>query len=278
MRVGYIRLMVEIGGAKFGGERLALIAGPCVAESLDLCRQIAETMRSICARFDIPYVFKASFDKANRSSGASRRGPGIDAGLEVLSRIRSEFDLPVTTDVHEPSQCAPVAEVVDLLQIPAFLCRQTDLLEAAARTGRAVNVKKGQFLAPEDCKNIVVKLESAGCNQILLTERGTTFGYRALIVDMAGIPVMRSFGCPVVFDATHSAQRPGALGDQTGGHRESIPTMASAAVAAGVDAIFMEVHPDPENAWSDAATQWPLGQAEALLRSLVRIRQALRDS
>lgn len=264
--------VVSVGPAEIGGDQLAIIAGPCVAESLDLCRRVAETMCSIAADLGVPYVFKASFDKANRTSTSSQRGPGVAVGLESLHRIKTEFGVPVTTDVHETAQCAEVADVVDLLQIPAFLCRQTDLLLAAAATGKPVNVKKGQFLAPWDCSNIVDKLRAAAAAGILLTERGTTFGYNTLVVDMAGLPVMRSLGVPVVFDATHSAQRPGGAGSASGGNRESIPYLARAAVAVGVDAVFMEVHPDPSNAWSDAATQWPLDQAKSLIERLVAIR------
>jgi 2-dehydro-3-deoxyphosphooctonate aldolase (KDO 8-P synthase) len=269
--------VVEVGGVKIGGGRLALIAGPCVAESLDLSRTVAAALVEITSRLEIPYIFKASFDKANRSSGDTPRGPGMDDGLQILSAIKREFGVPVTTDVHLPDQCSTVAEVVDLLQIPAFLCRQTDLLLAAAATGKPVNVKKGQFLAPWDCKNIVDKLRHAGAKGIALTERGTTFGYNTLIVDMAGLPIMRSLGVPVIFDATHSAQRPGAAGTVSGGNREAIPPLARAAVAAGVDGIFMEIHPDPERALSDPATQWPLAQAEPLLRQLVEIARLVSD-
>jgi len=261
---------VLVGGAEFGGPSLAIIAGPCVAESLDLCRIVAGHMRELTARMGLPYVFKASFDKANRTSGSSRRGPGLNKGLEILDTIKREFGVPVTTDVHEASQCATIAQVADLIQIPAFLCRQTDLLLAAAETGKPVNVKKGQFLAPWDCENIVAKLSDAA--GVILTERGTTFGYNTLVVDMAGLPVMRSFGVPVVFDATHSAQRPGGAGNASGGNREAIPYLARAAVAAGTDGVFMEVHPDPDNAWSDAATQWPMNSAENLVQELAEIR------
>jgi 2-dehydro-3-deoxyphosphooctonate aldolase (KDO 8-P synthase) len=229
-------------------------------------------MLRVCSVLSVQYIFKASFDKANRSGADSPRGYGIDAGLNVLQRIRREFEVPITTDVHLPDQASIVGEVVDLLQVPAFLCRQTDLLEACSETGKPVNVKKGQFLAPWDTKNIVEKLVSA--NGVMLTERGTTFGYNNLVVDMAGLPIMRSYGVPVCFDATHSAQRPGAGGNVTGGARESIPFLASAAAAVGIDALFMEVHPDPENAQSDAATQWPLSDAEPLLRRVMRIWRA----
>lgn len=265
---------VRAGGVTIGTGLPVLIAGPCMAESLDLCRHVADTLAALCGDLGYSYIFKASFDKANRSSGASRRGPGMEEGLRILSEISDEFGVPTTTDVHLPSQADEVASAVDLLQIPAFLCRQTDLLEACAATGKPVNVKKGQFLAPWDAKNIVEKLSAAGANGIMLTERGTSFGYNALVVDMTGLPVMRSFGCPVCFDATHSAQKPGGLGNASGGDRDSIPHLAAAAVGVGIDALFMEVHPDPERALSDAATQWPLSEARPLLSRLKRIWDA----
>jgi 2-dehydro-3-deoxyphosphooctonate aldolase (KDO 8-P synthase) len=238
---------------------------------LELCRQVAEELTRICSVLSVQYVFKASFDKANRSGAGSERGLGIDEGLSILSRIGKEFSVPVTTDVHLPDQARPVAEIADILQVPAFLSRQTDLLDACAETGKCVNVKKGQFLAPHDTGNIVEKLKLAGASGIVLTERGTSFGYNNLVVDMAGLPVMRSFGVPVCFDATHSAQRPGAGGNKSGGNREAIPSLAAAAAAVGIDALFMEMHPDPEHALSDAATQWPLERAESLLRHTMRI-------
>jgi 2-dehydro-3-deoxyphosphooctonate aldolase (KDO 8-P synthase) len=230
-------------------------------------------MGEVCQKLNIPYIFKASFDKANRTSHDSFRGKNREEGLEVLSRIHSEFGVPITTDIHESYQAAPVAQVVDLLQIPAFLCRQTDLLAAAAATGKPVNVKKGQFLAPWDAGPIVAKLQAMGASGILLTERGSSFGYNTLVVDMAGLPVMRSFGVPVVFDATHSVQRPGGAGKQSGGDRASIPVLARAAVAVGIDALFMEVHPEPERALSDPATQYPLSEVEELLEQLLRIHE-----
>ena len=257
-----------------GGDRMTVIAGPCMAESLDLCLQVAETMRPLCERLGFNYIFKASFDKANRTSVGSERGCGLEQGLDILRNVGEKAGVALTTDIHLPEQAAPVAEVVDLLQIPAFLCRQSDILEAAAKTGTPVNVKKGQFLAPHDTQNIVAKLESFGAEGIMLTERGTTFGYNTLIVDMPGLEIMRSFGRPVCFDATHSAQRPGGAGATTGGVRESIPAMVRAAVAVGIDALFIEVHPDPANALSDVATQWPLERAEELLEQAARIRDA----
>ncbi|MCS7064764.1 MAG: 3-deoxy-8-phosphooctulonate synthase [Fimbriimonadales bacterium] len=262
---------VQVGSVRVGDGQLVLIAGPCVIESLELCQQVAGTLRELCARLGMPYIFKASFDKANRTSHQSFRGSGLERGLEVLAHIRHEFDLPITTDIHESWQAEPVAQVVDLLQIPAFLCRQTDLLHAAAQTGKPINVKKGQFLAPWDAGNIVAKLQAFGAAGILLTERGTCFGYNTLIVDMAGLPLLRQFGVPVVFDATHSVQRPGGAGQQSGGDRRAIAPLARAAVAVGIDALFMEVHPDPERALSDPATQYPLDQIEPLLRTLLAL-------
>ena len=263
--------IAQVGAVRIGDGHPVLIAGPCMAESLELCREIAAEMSRICSLLSVQYIFKASFDKANRSGAGSDRGIGIDEGLGLLDKIRTEFKVPVTTDVHLPSQAAQVAEVADLLQVPAFLCRQTDLLDACAETGRTVNVKKGQFLAPHDTGNIVDKLQAANAAGIMLTERGVSFGYNNLIVDMAGLPVMRNFGVPVCFDATHSAQRPGAGGNKSGGNRDAIPHLAAAAAAVGIDALFMEVHPDPENALSDSATQWPLERAEELIRRTMRI-------
>lgn len=265
----------NVGSVEIGKGRLALIAGPCLAESADLCLRVAETAAAAAAKHGFPYIFKASYDKANRTSASSERGSGMEEGLAILARVKAELGLPVTTDIHLPDQAAPVAEVADILQIPAFLCRQSDLLEAAAKTGKPVNVKKGQFLAPWDTRNIVSKLEAFDARGIMLTERGTSFGYNTLVVDMPGLETMRSFGVPVCFDATHSAQRPGGAGETTGGVRESIPAMARAAVAVGIDALFLETHPDPEHALSDAATQWPLDRLDGLLESLARIRDAV---
>lgn len=263
------------GGVEFGGARLVVIAGPCMAESLDLCLEVGERMAEICASLGFDYVFKASFDKANRTSGTGKRGPGLKPGLELLSEVKETLRVPITTDIHLPEQAEPVALVADLLQIPAFLCRQTDILSAAAQTGRPVNVKKGQFLAPHDMANVVAKLESMDASGILLTERGTTFGYNALIVDMPGLETMRSFGHPVCFDGTHSAQRPGGAGTSSGGVRDSIPSMVRAATAVGIDALFLEVHPNPAEALSDAATQWPLASVRELLASVAKIRAAV---
>jgi 2-dehydro-3-deoxyphosphooctonate aldolase (KDO 8-P synthase) len=267
---------VRIGEVVFGEERLGLIAGPCVIESVDLCLEVAQTMREIAGRLGMPYVFKASFDKANRTSLGSRRGPGLEAGLEILAAVRRRAGVPVLTDIHEPSQAAPAAAVVDVLQIPAFLARQTDLLIAAARTGKVVNVKKAQFMAPWDMKSVVEKLTGAGCRQLLLTERGSSFGYNNLVVDFRSLPIMRELGYPVVYDATHSLQLPGAAGTASGADRRFAPHLLRAAVAVGVDAIFMEVHPDPASAWSDAAAQLPLADVAPLLEQAVELAALVR--
>jgi 2-dehydro-3-deoxyphosphooctonate aldolase (KDO 8-P synthase) len=265
--------IVEIGKIQIGtGKDLALIAGPCVIESAENVDQIACRLLEICGDLGVPLIFKASFDKANRTSIDSYRGPGLKEGLKILADIKAKYDLPVLTDVHEQSQVDAVAEVVDVIQIPAFLSRQTDLLLAAAKTGRAVNVKKGQFMAPEDMTNAVNKLKAGGCRNILLTDRGTSFGYHNLVADMRGIPIMAGTGCPVIFDATHSVQRPAGAGSISGGDREFIPVLARAAVAAGCDALFMEVHPQPERGLSDAATMWPLEKLSDLLVLLREIR------
>ena len=264
-----------IGGSE---NSLALIAGPCVIESLDLCRQIAGEVKAITRRLGINYIFKASFDKANRTSGSAFRGFGMEKGLEILDIIRTEFDLPVLTDVHESYQCKPVSEVCEILQIPAFLSRQTDLILAAAETDKVVNVKKGQFMAPMDMKNVVKKVEETGNKRLLMTERGVSFGYNTLVVDMTSLPQLQSLGYPVVFDGTHSVQRPGGAGTSSSGMREFIPHLTRAAVAVGIDALFLEVHPDPEKALSDSATMLPLSQLEALLKQALAIRQAVTAS
>lgn len=265
---------VAIGGVTFGGGRpLALIAGPCVVESYDLCRHVAESLADLCTRLSLPWVFKASFDKANRTSLRSSRGPGLEEGLGVLSRIRREFRVPVVTDVHETWQVERAAQAVDALQIPAFLCRQTDLLLAAAASGRAINVKKGQFLAPWDMRNVVEKVVSTGNRSLLLTERGTTFGYGNLVVDYRGLPMMRELGYPVVFDGTHSLQLPGATGTATGGLRQYAPHLIRAACAVGVDGLFLEVHPEPDKGLSDPTTMLPLSDLEAILRPALEIHR-----
>lgn len=257
-----------VGDVPIGDGKLVVIAGPCLAESQALCDEVAGHVQALCREFDFGYIFKASYDKANRTSGATARGNGMDTGLAILKSVSDRFNVPTTTDFHLPDEAAVAAEVVDLLQVPAFLCRQTDMLEAAAKTNKPVNVKKGQFLSPTDCSNIVEKLRSFNANGIMLTERGTTFGYNTLIVDMPGLEIMRNFGVPVCFDATHSAQRPGGAGTSTGGARETIPAMARAAVAVGIDALFLEVHPDPAQALSDQATQWPLSRARELFEQV----------
>ena len=256
---------------------LLLIAGPCVIESEELCREVASALCEYSKERNINYVFKASFDKANRTSIRSFRGPGLEKGLEILARIKSEFGVPVLTDVHEAEQCEAVAEVCDVLQIPAFLCRQTDLLiaaDAATRFDRAVNVKKGQFLAPEDMKNVVNKLREVGCDHILLTERGTTFGYNNLVVDFRGLETMRAMA-PVCFDATHSVQKPGGAGDKSGGDRRFVPLLTRAACAVGIDALFIETHPNPDEAKSDGPNMVPLNELPQLLDSVLAIREVV---
>jgi 2-dehydro-3-deoxyphosphooctonate aldolase (KDO 8-P synthase) len=255
------------------GQALTVIAGPCVLESYDLAARIAESLSNLCLKYNLGFVFKASFDKANRTSLESYRGLGIDEGLQIMQRIGSELGVPLTTDIHLPEQAAATAEVCQLLQIPAFLSRQTDLLLAAARTGRAVNVKKGQFLAPWDMAHVVNKLESTGCENILLTERGTFFGYGRLVNDLCALPAMRSLGVPVVFDATHSVQQPGAAGGKTGGNREMVVPLARAAVAMGCDAIFLETHPDPDRSPSDGPNMIPLDQVGGLLSQLKALHE-----
>lgn len=262
---------VEIGD----GQGLAVIAGPCVIESEELCMEVGTRAKEIADGLGMPYIFKASFDKANRTSVKSFRGPGIDKGLEILASVKSKLGVPVLTDIHEPWQAKPAAEVVDVLQIPAFLCRQTDLIVKAAETGKCVNIKKAQFLAPWDMKNSVEKARSTGNENIMLTERGSSFGYNMLVVDMSSLPTMRGLGCPVVMDATHAVQRPGGLGDVTGGAREFVPHLMRAAVAVGVDALFLEVHPDPENALCDASSMLSLASLPKALADVTAIRKAL---
>ena len=253
---------------------LFVIAGPCVIESLEQCLQIGEHVRGVCEKLGIGYVFKASFDKANRSSNSSFRGPGLIEGLKILGHVKRQLNLPVLTDVHEPDQAAPVAEVVDILQVPAFLARQTDLLQACGSTGRAINVKKGQFMSPQEMANAIDKIRSMGkSNDILLTERGTFFGYNRLVNDFTSLPIMKSLGVPVVFDITHSTQQPAGMGNTSGGNPQYSPMLARASVAAGVDGLFLECHPDPKNAKSDAATVLDLKTIEALLTPCVQIRR-----
>ncbi len=269
---------VRVGSVDIGAKQpLALIAGPCVMEPGDMTMRIARRLFAICGELGIPLIFKASFDKANRTSGSSYRGPGLVEGMKTFAQVKRETGLPVTTDLHDISQAASIAEIVDLLQVPAFLARQTDLLEAAARTGRPVNVKKGQFMAPWDMSNVVAKLMHSGASGVVLTERGTTFGYGRLVNDFRAIPQMQATGAPVVFDATHSVQLPsaGSGGTASSGQREMIPTLAKAAVAAGCDALFVEVHPDPDHALSDGPNSLYLDHLEDLLRICLRIRAAV---
>ncbi len=250
-----------------GSHRLVLFAGPCAAESYDICMETGTKVKAICGKLGIDYVFKASFDKANRTSGNSYRGPSVDMGLEILAMVKKDLNVPIVTDVHESYQCAEAATVADVLQIPAFLCRQTDLLKAAARTGKAVKIKKGQFMAPEDMKYAVAKVREEGNNNVFLTERGASFGYHTLVVDMRSLPIMRQF-TPVVFDVTHSVQQPGGMGGSSGGQREFAPFLARAAAAAGVDGFFIETHPNPDKALSDGPNMIPLDQMEGFVSML----------
>jgi 2-dehydro-3-deoxyphosphooctonate aldolase (KDO 8-P synthase) len=267
----------KIGSVDVGLDTpLFVIAGPCVIESKSLCLDIADRLVEIGRRTDIGMIFKASFDKANRSSMSSFRGPGLEKGLEVLAAVRKASNLPVVTDIHEPAQAAIAAEVVDCLQVPAFLCRQTDLVCACARTGKPINVKKGQFLSPDEMKNVVEKIHACGYDRIMLTERGTFFGYKSLVNDMTAIEAMKGLGCPVVFDATHSVQQPGGLGYESAGRREIAPILAKAAVAAGTNGLFLEVHTDPENAKSDRATIMPIAWVEDLLKVCREIFEVVR--
>jgi 2-dehydro-3-deoxyphosphooctonate aldolase (KDO 8-P synthase) len=256
--------------------RLSLIAGPCAIENERLCLWVAASLKKTCARLGINYVFKASFDKANRTSARTFRGPGLDEGLKVLAKVRAEFGVPVLTDVHTEAQATAAAEVVDILQIPAFLCRQTDLIETAVRTGKIVNIKKGQFLSPAEMSQVVEKARSAGGHKIILTERGTTFGYNNLVADMRSIPIMKKTGCPVIFDATHSVQLPGGGGDKSAGQREFAPVLARAALAAGANGVFIETHPRPDRALSDGPNMIPLIQMAAVLKSLKKVFDAVK--
>jgi 2-dehydro-3-deoxyphosphooctonate aldolase (KDO 8-P synthase) len=273
-----INKIAEIGSYRCGaGQPLLLIAGPCVIESRELTLRIATTLQEITAKLPVQLVFKASFDKANRTSASSFRGLGMEAGLKILAEVKQATGLPVTTDLHESAQCPAVAEVCDILQIPAFLCRQTDLLVAAAETGRVVHVKKGQFVAPWDMKNVVAKLDSAGAKNVMLCERGTFFGYGRLVNDMRALPEMRALGVPVVFDATHSVQEPGGLGTATGGNRAMVEPLARAAVAVGIDGLFFETHPEPDKSPSDGANMIPLDRFEGLIQRLLKLREVANE-
>tara|TARA_Y100000766_G_scaffold262987_1_gene254661 strand:+ start:1185 stop:2009 length:825 start_codon:yes stop_codon:yes gene_type:complete len=258
------------------GKSLFLIAGPCVIESEELCLRVALSLRKTCERLGINYIFKASYDKANRTSGKSRRGPGLEKGLQILRAVREKVNVPVLTDIHDEAQARAAAEVVDVIQIPAFLCRQTDLIESAARTSAIVNLKKGQFLSPQEMGQVVKKAEVAGGKMMFVTDRGTTFGYNNLVSDMRSMPIMREFGWPVVFDATHSVQMPGGGGDQSSGNGEYAPALARAAVAAGANGVFIETHPDPSKAWSDGPNMIPLRQMPRVLEQLVKVHQAVQ--
>jgi len=267
---------VNIGTLKLGdGRSLFLIGGPCVIESEELVLRTAEALKKVTSELNMPFIFKSSYDKANRSSINSFRGPGVEKGLRILQKVKEKVEVPVLSDVHHPAEVNQAAQVLDILQIPAFLCRQTDLILAAARTGKPVNVKKGQFLAPWDMRNIVEKITSTGNHQVLLTERGTSFGYNNLVADMRSIPIMKQLGYPVIFDATHSVQLPGSKGDTSGGQREFVASLARAAVAAGCDGLFMEIHPDPDTALSDGPNMVPLDDVKKLLEQLKRIYEVV---
>jgi 2-dehydro-3-deoxyphosphooctonate aldolase (KDO 8-P synthase) len=271
--------IVKIDHIEIGGNGpLVLIAGPCVIESEDQIRKTVEGLKEITSEINIPFIFKSSYDKANRTSVKSYRGPGLEKGLKILEKVKGEFDIPLLIDVHRIEEVDPVSKVADILQVPAFLCRQTDLIISIARTGKPVNVKKGQFLAPWDMKNVIEKIESTGNKNILLTERGSCFGYNNLVVDMKSLPIMRSFGYPVVFDATHSVQKPGGRGTATGGEREYVPFLAQAAVATGIDGLFLEVHPDPEEALSDGPNMIRLSRVRELLEKLIRIDRIIKTT
>ena len=267
---------IKVGNVIFGKDNLGIIAGPCVIENRDHSLEMSYAIKEVSENVGIPIIFKSSFDKANRTSIKSFRGPGIQEGMRILSDVKTETGLKVLTDIHSPDQAGLVSDVVDIIQIPAFLSRQTDLLIAAAKTGKPINIKKGQFLAPWDVEHIVKKVEESGSQNILLTDRGTQFGYNNLVADMRAIPLMKQFGYPVIFDATHSAQLPGGSGGHSSGMRDMIPTLARAAVAAGCNGVFMEVHNDVDKAKSDAATQWPLDKLATLLIELKKIHNSLR--
>jgi len=271
--------IVKIGAIEIGGNRpLVLIAGPCVIESEDQIRKTVEGLKEITRGINIPFIFKSSYDKANRTSIKSYRGPGIEKGLKILEKVKGEFNIPLLIDVHRIEEVKSVSKVADILQVPAFLCRQTDLIISIARTGKPINVKKGQFLSPWDMQNVIEKIESTGNKNILLTERGSCFGYNNLVVDIKSLPIMRSFGYPVVFDATHSVQKPGGKGTATAGEREYVPFLAQAAVATGIDGLFLEVHPEPEEALSDGPNMIRLNRVKELLEKLIRIDKIVKTT
>lgn len=270
-------MVIELNNFLIGdNKKLTILAGPCAIESQSVLDKTAETLKSVCQKLDINYVFKSSFDKANRSSITSFRGPGMEKGLEMLAKVKENYNLPIVTDIHNPEQAEPVSEVADILQIPAFLCRQTDLLVAAAKTGKIVNIKKGQFLAPEQMKSLIRKVSDSGNNKIMLTDRGTTFGYNNLVSDFRSIAIMKEFGYPIVFDATHSVQMPGSNGDSTGGDRRFVPLLANCAMAAGADVLFFEVHPDPDNALCDGPNMLALKDAEKVFAKCKEIFEVIR--
>lgn len=269
-------MVIRLRDFEIGGNKLTVLAGPCAIESQEVLEKTAEVLKSVCQKLGINYVFKSSFDKANRSSIDSFRGPGLEQGLEMLQKIKSKYDLPIVTDIHTPEQADPVSKVADIIQIPAFLCRQTDLLVAAAKTGKIVNIKKGQFLAPQQMKNLVKKIEDSGNNQIMLTDRGTSFGYNNLVVDFRGIPIMKEFGYPVVMDATHSVQLPGSNGTSTGGDRRFVSELAKASMAVGADVLFFEVHPDPDNALCDGPNMLALKDVEKVFSVCKEIFEVVR--
>ncbi len=271
--------VVKIGDIQIGGNTpLVLIAGPCVIESEENIRRTVKELKEITGKIDMPFILKSSYDKANRTSIKSYRGPGVERGLEILQEVKVKFDVPLLVDVHRIDEVEPVSRVADILQVPAFLCRQTDLVISMARTGKPINVKKGQFLAPWDMKNVIEKIESVGNKEIILTERGSCFGYNNLVVDMKSLPIMKSFGYPVIFDATHSVQKPGAKGTATGGEREYVPFLAQAAVATGIDGLFLEVHPEPEKALSDGPNMIRLDEVKKLLEKLIRIDRIVKSA
>lgn len=268
---------IKLRDFTIGGNKLTILAGPCVIESMDIMEETAQTLKEITTKLDINFVFKSSFDKANRSSLDNYRGPGLEKGLKILAEIKEKYNIPIVTDIHSAEQAAPVSEVADILQIPAFLCRQTDLLVAAAKTGKIVNIKKGQFLAPEQMKGLIKKVEDSGNPNILVTDRGVTFGYNNLVVDFRAIPIMSSFGCPVIFDATHSVQLPGANGCSSGGDRRFVPTLARAAMAAGANGLFFEIHPEPDKALCDGPNMLPLADAEKEFKMCKNIFTLVRN-
>lgn len=271
-------LDIDLKGFKIGkGHPLTLMSGPCVIESEELALSTAEFLKNLCLKLGVNLIYKSSYDKANRSSFTSPRGPGIEKGLRILEKVKKQFDIPVLTDVHSPEEAVTAASVCDIIQIPAFLCRQTDLIFAAAQTGAVINVKKGQFMAPWDMRNVVDKIQSAGNKRIILTDRGTSFGYNNLVSDMRAIPIMQKFGFPVFFDATHSVQLPGGHGTSSGGQREFIPTLSKAAIAAGCNGLFMESHPNPKEALSDKDSVIPFSDLPALLKTLKRIYEIVQE-